>query len=337
MKQGKWEKKKFLGEEVREKTLGLAGLGRIGQEVARRAAAFGMRIIAHDPFISDDSRRATSASSSCRSTICSREPTTSRCTCRRRRQTQHIWSTPSGWRKRRRASASSTPRAAISIDEAALADAIEVGPRRRRRARRVSEGADRRSAAADAAAGRRHAAHRRVDARGPGAGRHGDRGGAARLPAGRHHPQRRQLPVGVGRGIQAPASRSSRSASGLGTFIAQMNDEPGQGGRRPLLRRAGRRPHRHDRQRRARRACSSRCCRRASHLVNARNVAAERGIEIVESRSTRARNYTSLISRRSCTRADGERWVEGAVFERTIAAAGARWTASPSRRRSRGR
>jgi D-3-phosphoglycerate dehydrogenase len=37
MKQGKWEKKKFLGEEVREKTLGLAGLGRIGQEVARRA------------------------------------------------------------------------------------------------------------------------------------------------------------------------------------------------------------------------------------------------------------------------------------------------------------
>jgi lactate dehydrogenase-like 2-hydroxyacid dehydrogenase len=54
MKQGKWEKKKFLGEEVREKTLGLAGLGRIGQEVARRAAAFDMRIIAHDPFISEE-------------------------------------------------------------------------------------------------------------------------------------------------------------------------------------------------------------------------------------------------------------------------------------------
>src|ERR1043166_8557540 len=53
MKQGKWEKKKFLGEEVREKTLGLAGLGRIGQEVARRASAFDMRIIAHDPFISE--------------------------------------------------------------------------------------------------------------------------------------------------------------------------------------------------------------------------------------------------------------------------------------------
>jgi D-3-phosphoglycerate dehydrogenase/(S)-sulfolactate dehydrogenase len=52
MKEGRWEKKKFLGEELRGKTLGLAGFGRIGQEVGRRAAAFGMRIIAHDPFIS---------------------------------------------------------------------------------------------------------------------------------------------------------------------------------------------------------------------------------------------------------------------------------------------
>ncbi len=51
MKQGKWDKKSFLGEEVRDKVLGLAGLGRIGQEVARRAQAFEMRVIAHDPFI----------------------------------------------------------------------------------------------------------------------------------------------------------------------------------------------------------------------------------------------------------------------------------------------
>jgi D-3-phosphoglycerate dehydrogenase len=52
MKDGRWEKKRFLGNEVRGKTLGLAGLGRIGQEVAQRARAFGMRIVAHDPFIS---------------------------------------------------------------------------------------------------------------------------------------------------------------------------------------------------------------------------------------------------------------------------------------------
>jgi len=50
--------------------------------------------------------------------------------------------------------------------------------------------------------------------------------------------------------------------------------------------------------------------------VNARNVAHERGIEIIESRSTRSRNYTSLLSVKLHT-PDGERWVEGAVFERT--------------------
>lgn len=52
MKQGKWDKKSFMGEEVRGKVFGLAGLGRIGQEVARRAQAFEMTVIAHDAFVS---------------------------------------------------------------------------------------------------------------------------------------------------------------------------------------------------------------------------------------------------------------------------------------------
>ncbi|MES1254165.1 MAG: hydroxyacid dehydrogenase, partial [Acidobacteriota bacterium] len=54
MKEGRWEKKRFLGTELRGKTLGVAGLGRIGQEVAQRARAFGMRIVAHDPYIAAD-------------------------------------------------------------------------------------------------------------------------------------------------------------------------------------------------------------------------------------------------------------------------------------------
>src|SRR5207302_8991962 len=54
MKDGRWEKKRFVGTELRGKTLGVAGLGRIGQEVAQRARAFGMRVVAHDPFISKD-------------------------------------------------------------------------------------------------------------------------------------------------------------------------------------------------------------------------------------------------------------------------------------------
>ena len=54
MKDGRWEKKRFLGTELRGKTLGVAGLGRIGQEVAQRARAFGMRVVAHDPYISTE-------------------------------------------------------------------------------------------------------------------------------------------------------------------------------------------------------------------------------------------------------------------------------------------
>ena len=53
MKRGVWDKKKLTGAELRGKTLGLVGLGRIGQEVAARARAFGMEIVAHDPFISE--------------------------------------------------------------------------------------------------------------------------------------------------------------------------------------------------------------------------------------------------------------------------------------------
>jgi D-3-phosphoglycerate dehydrogenase len=51
-KSGKWEKKKFMGTEVRGKTLGVIGLGSIGREVVKRAAPFEMHILAHDPFVS---------------------------------------------------------------------------------------------------------------------------------------------------------------------------------------------------------------------------------------------------------------------------------------------
>jgi D-3-phosphoglycerate dehydrogenase len=51
MHKGIWDKKSLQGSELRGKTLGIIGLGRIGLEVARRAAAFGMELIAYDPFI----------------------------------------------------------------------------------------------------------------------------------------------------------------------------------------------------------------------------------------------------------------------------------------------
>jgi D-3-phosphoglycerate dehydrogenase len=49
---GRWERKPFIGRELAAKTLGIVGLGRIGGAVAQRAAAFGMNLIASDPFIS---------------------------------------------------------------------------------------------------------------------------------------------------------------------------------------------------------------------------------------------------------------------------------------------
>jgi D-3-phosphoglycerate dehydrogenase len=54
MKQGKWLKKELEGVELNGKTLGIIGFGRIGVEVGKRAAAFGMNVVAYDPLISED-------------------------------------------------------------------------------------------------------------------------------------------------------------------------------------------------------------------------------------------------------------------------------------------
>ena len=54
MKQGKWLKKELEGAELNGKTLGVIGFGRIGVELGKRAAAFGMNVIAYDPLISED-------------------------------------------------------------------------------------------------------------------------------------------------------------------------------------------------------------------------------------------------------------------------------------------
>lgn len=52
MKEGGWDRSKFMGVELEGKTLALVGFGRIGREVAKRAKSFGMKIVAYDPFMS---------------------------------------------------------------------------------------------------------------------------------------------------------------------------------------------------------------------------------------------------------------------------------------------
>lgn len=56
--QGRWERSKWEGVELFDKVLGIAGLGRIGKLVAQRAAGFGMRIMAYDPFVSEERAKA---------------------------------------------------------------------------------------------------------------------------------------------------------------------------------------------------------------------------------------------------------------------------------------
>ncbi|WP_348619954.1 phosphoglycerate dehydrogenase [Paenibacillus polymyxa] len=51
---GTWDRKTFLGVELRNKTLGVLGMGRIGSEVAKRAKAFGMNILGYDPFLTEE-------------------------------------------------------------------------------------------------------------------------------------------------------------------------------------------------------------------------------------------------------------------------------------------
>jgi len=55
VREGKWERKKFTGTQLAGKTLGIVGFGRIGRAVAERALAFGMKVIAYDPFFTGDS------------------------------------------------------------------------------------------------------------------------------------------------------------------------------------------------------------------------------------------------------------------------------------------
>jgi len=57
---GRWERSQWTGVELSDKTLGIVGLGRIGKLVAQRALAFGMRLVAYDPFVSPERARQMS-------------------------------------------------------------------------------------------------------------------------------------------------------------------------------------------------------------------------------------------------------------------------------------
>src|SRR6476646_5877104 len=58
LQSGQWDRKQFEGTELYNKTLGIIGMGRIGSELSRRAIAFGMRVLAYDPYLSSSRARS---------------------------------------------------------------------------------------------------------------------------------------------------------------------------------------------------------------------------------------------------------------------------------------
>ncbi len=61
LKAGEWDRKSYTGRQLCDKTLGLVGFGKVGSEVAKRALAFGMRVLAHDPYVSVEQVEAAGA------------------------------------------------------------------------------------------------------------------------------------------------------------------------------------------------------------------------------------------------------------------------------------
>jgi D-3-phosphoglycerate dehydrogenase / 2-oxoglutarate reductase len=310
MKQGKWEKKKFLGEEIRDKTLGLAGLGRIGQEVARRAAAFGMKLIAHDPFISEAVAATLGVELVSLDDLFARAdyislhmPSTP--------QTKGLVNADRLARARKGIRIINTARGDL-IDEGALADAIEAG--------QVA------GAALDVFQKEPTVDHRLQMLPQVVASPHiaaSTREGQELVGVETVSALRDFLKTGVIRNAvnfpSVPPEEFARLqpyialAERLGTFIAQMSDGRAISigvryygelaeGRTDMIGNA------------VLAGFFKPILETGITMVNARSVAAERGIEVIESRSTRSRDYRSLISVKAQT-STGERIVEGVVIQ----------------------
>jgi D-3-phosphoglycerate dehydrogenase len=310
MKAGKWEKKRFLGNELRGKTLGIAGLGRIGQEVATRARAFGMKVVAHDPFISREIADGLGVELLSLDDVCAvadyltlHLPSTP--------ETKHLFNDARFATVKHGIRIVNTARGEL-IDEAALRRAIDSG-------RVAGAGLDvfekeppsdwslaqlSRVVATPHIAASTEEAQELVGLDTAAAVRDFLRDGVVRnavnFPAVQPEELQRLQPwirladslativtqMGAAR-VETIALRyygalaDSRAAEILASSAAA-------GVLRPIL--SG-----------------------GVSIVNARSAARERGIDIVESRSTRPRHFTSLVSLKLHT-SDGERWAEGTVY-----------------------
>jgi D-3-phosphoglycerate dehydrogenase len=315
MKAGKWEKKHLLGTEVRGKTLGIAGFGRIGQEVAQRARAFGMHVVTHDPFISADLAarsgvQLVSLDELCRSAdyISLHLPAT--------KETRHLFDDRLFAQCKPGLRLINTARGEL-VDEGALRRAIESGivagagldvfeqepPTDWSLAQLPQVVATPHIAASTEEAQELVGIETAVTVR--NFLRDGIVRNAVNFPS--VHPEEMQrlqpwikladhlgalaVQMGVARVEAINVRYYGALAEGHATDILASSATAGV--LRPMLSDSD------------------------VTIVNARTVAHGRGIDVVESRSARARHLTSLIGLKLIT-SDGERWVEGTVFEPNI-------------------
>jgi D-3-phosphoglycerate dehydrogenase len=310
MKAGKWEKKKFSGIEVRGKTLGVVGLGRIGQEVAARARAFGMTILAHDPFLSAELAARHGARLASLDEVCAESDYL----------TLHLPVTD-GTRRLFNAERFATCKKGIRIvntargeliDDAALIAALESGqvggaaldvfteepPKDWTLAKLPNVIATPHIAASTGEA------QELVGVETAEAVRDFLRDGVIRNAV--NFPS---LPAETFARLRPYLTLAER----LGTLVAQMGEARTSGigiryygdlaeGKSDMVASA------------VLSGLFKTILTSGVTLVNARAVATERGVEVVESRSTRSRNFTSLLSVKLLT-SSGERWVEGTVVE----------------------
>ena len=132
LKDGKWERSKWEGVELHGKTLGVVGLGKIGALVAQRALAFGMRLIAYDPFISEERARHMGVEFVDLETLLGAERLHHDPPAEEQRDDEPV-RTPSPWRRPSPACGSSTSRAAASSTRTTWPRRSATGTSRARR------------------------------------------------------------------------------------------------------------------------------------------------------------------------------------------------------------
>ena len=310
MKAGRWCKNSLRGAELRGKTLGVVGLGRIGREVVRRALAFDMAVVAHDPFIAaqmaDDLGIALVALDALverADFITLHLPSTA--------ATRGLLNRDLLSRCRRGVRIINTARGDL-VDEAALVEAIDDG-----RVAGAALDVFRREPPPDTTltglpqvvatphiAGATTEAQQLVGLEAATGVREYLQSGFARNAV--NYPS-----------IAPDELRALRPylvlAERLGSLLGQLAQSPIAGLGLRYYGRLADQPHEM--------LVSAtlvgllgQVLSQSATLVNARAAAEQRGLEIVESRSSRPRNFTSLVSLKLHT-SSGELWAEGALFE----------------------